>query len=124
MKQLCEEVRRLAGVVLLAEEELTSDAEEYVECVQRQPVWSDLTTIVLSRSGAESLPLTEVMRRLGNISVVERPVRMTTLISLLRSALRARERQYQVRAYLLERERVDHERVRLAGVGAGRPVRG
>ena len=113
MKTLCEEVRKLAGVVLVAEEELTSDAEEYIDCVQRQPVWSDLTTIVLSRSGAESPRLTEILHRLGNISVVERPVRITTLLSLLRSALRARERQYQVRAYLHDRERVDLERLRL-----------
>jgi signal transduction histidine kinase/CheY-like chemotaxis protein len=113
MKELCEEVRKIAGVVLLAEEALTAAAEEYAECVQRQPVWSDLTTIVLSHTGAESPRLTQVLHLLGNVSVVERPVRVTTLLSLVRSALRARERQYQVRAYLHERERVDLERVRL-----------
>ncbi len=113
MDTLCEEVRRIAGVVLLAEEALTAEAEEYAECVQRQPVWSDLMTIVLSHAGAESPRLTQVLHWLGNVSVVERPVRVTTLLSLVRSALRARERQYQVRAYLLERERVDLERVRL-----------
>ena len=113
MHTLCEETRQNAGVVLVAEEELTRAPDEYVGCVQRQPVWSDLTTIVLSHYGTESPRLTEVMGRLGNVSVVERPVRVTTLLSLVRSALRARERQYQVRAYLHERERIDLERLRL-----------
>ena len=113
MHALCEEVRQIAGVVLVAEEELTRDAREYIECVERQPVWSDLTTIVLSHYGTEPPRLREVLGRLGNASVVERPVRVTTLLSLVRSALRARERQYQVRAYLLERERIDLDRLRL-----------
>ncbi|HEV8410997.1 MAG TPA: histidine kinase dimerization/phospho-acceptor domain-containing protein, partial [Gemmatimonadaceae bacterium] len=113
MHALCEEVRNIAGVVIVAEEPLTRESEEYVDCVQRQPVWSDLTTIVLSRSGAESPRLTELLHRLGNVSVVERPVRMTTLLSLIRSSLRARERQYQIRAHLIERERIDLDRNRL-----------
>ena len=37
------------------------------------------------------------MERLGNVTLLERPVRMAALISVTRSAVRARERQYQVR---------------------------
>jgi signal transduction histidine kinase len=42
---------------------------------------------------------------LGNVTLLERPLRMTTLLSALRSALRARQRQYQIRRYIEERER-------------------
>jgi signal transduction histidine kinase/ActR/RegA family two-component response regulator len=111
MKALCEEMRKPTGVVLVAEEALTGHAADYIDQVQQQPVWSDLTTIVLSRSGAESPQLMAVLNRLGNASVIERPVRVTTLLSLVRSALRARERQYQVRAHLIERnELLESER--------------
>ena len=106
---LCEEFVRGAGAVLVSEEAMAVDAEELVACVRGQPVWSDLAIIVLSRSGAETPRLTTLLPRLGNVSVVERPVRITTLFSIVRSALRARERQYEVRAHLAQLERADQE---------------
>jgi signal transduction histidine kinase/ActR/RegA family two-component response regulator len=39
---------------------------------------------------------------LGNVTILERPVRVTTLISALRTAIRARRRQYEVRNTLSE----------------------
>src|SRR4029079_16736122 len=40
----------------------------------------------------------------GNITLVERPLRATTLLSTLHAALRARERQYEVSNLLRERD--------------------
>ena len=37
------------------------------------------------------------MDRLGNVTVLEQPVRITTLVSALQTAVRARQRQYQLR---------------------------
>ena len=51
-------------------------------------------------SNHQSWPLP--VQWLGNITVLERPVRITTLLSLVRSCLRGRERQYQVRAHLAD----------------------
>jgi signal transduction histidine kinase/ActR/RegA family two-component response regulator len=45
--------------------------------------------------------------QLGNITLLERPIRVMTLHSSLESALRARRRQYEVRDYLLEQERAE-----------------
>jgi signal transduction histidine kinase len=42
---------------------------------------------------------------LGNVTLIERPTRVTALVSTIRSALRGRQRQYQARDYLAERER-------------------
>jgi len=42
--------------------------------------------------------------------VLERPVRISTLLSVVRSCLRARERQYQTRAHLQEREQADRRK--------------
>ena len=50
------------------------------------------------------------MRTLGNVTLLERPVRVTALASAVHSALRARERQYQTRAHLLEREEADRRK--------------
>jgi PAS domain S-box-containing protein len=103
--KLCAAVREGAGTVVVSEEALLGGASELIACIVDQPVWSDLPIIVLSRAGRESLALSAILPHLGNVSVVERPVRTSTLVSLVRSALRARYRQYQVRSYLAEQER-------------------
>jgi PAS domain S-box-containing protein len=46
---------------------------------------------------------------LGNVTVLERPVRVAALVSAVRVALRARRRQYQNRDYLEARERSESE---------------
>ncbi|MGA7815652.1 sensor histidine kinase, partial [Caballeronia sp.] len=71
-----------------------------------QPVWSDFPFVVLAskRSVKASASLKEMVRTLGNVVVVERPVSGDTLASTAHSALRARRRQYDARALLAERE--------------------
>jgi len=105
MSHLCEMLSQGAGTLIVSEEAITADADELLACVAAQPVWSDLPIIVLSRTGRESSSLGEIIVRLGNVSVIERPVRTSTLISLVRSCLRARDRQYQVRQQLAEEAR-------------------
>src|SRR5690349_16829168 len=78
--------------------------------IRNQPVWSDLPVVVLSRSGAESPAVEKALATLGNVSLIERPMRVSTLISVVRAALRARERQHQVRDALEEKRR-DQERL-------------
>ncbi len=101
---LCAALREAAGVVLIAEEKLVEDSALLVEQVRAQPVWSDIPIIVLAQSGRESTALEDLVPQLGNISVIERPVRMSTLVSLIRSSLRARARQYQVREHMAQQE--------------------
>ena len=102
--QLCVRQREGAGLLIVCEEAVLAESAELIECVNDQPVWSDLPIMVLSRSGRESAALTEVIGFLGNVSVVERPIRVSTLLSLVRSSLRARQRQYQVREHLSQQE--------------------
>ena len=97
---LCDQLSHGAGAIVIAEEVLSSNVFPLVACVQAQPVWSDLPIIVLSRAGMESPKLEAVVSGLGNVTVLERPVRMTTLLSLVRSALQARQRQYQIRDHI------------------------
>lgn len=105
MTELCAEQREGAGLLIVCEEAVLADGEELLGCVTEQPVWSDLPILVLSRSGRETAALAELLERLGNVSVVERPIRTSTLLSLVRSGLRARARQYQVREHLAQQRR-------------------
>jgi signal transduction histidine kinase/CheY-like chemotaxis protein len=104
MNALCNAVGAGVGVAIVSEEVLIAEIDRLARCISEQPVWSDVPIIVLSRSGTESTQLSQAVQRIGNVSVVERPVRVTTLISLIHSALRARGRQYQVRDQLVERD--------------------
>jgi signal transduction histidine kinase len=102
-----------AGAAIVAEESLDQEGIEYLgRCVAAQPAWSDFPIIVLTGGGATT-PYTEQMVRsrtpMGNITLIERPLRPATLISSVRTAIRSRLRQYEIRNHLDERERVEEE---------------
>jgi PAS domain S-box-containing protein len=104
--RLCEALSGGVGAVVLPEESvLAGGADLLADALGRQPVWSDLPVIVLARAGGEPAGVDRAMALLGNVSVVERPVRVSILVSAVRTALRARERQYQVRDHLLDQQR-------------------
>jgi len=87
-----------AGALLLVEEVVSGAAmRPLADYVAAQPTWSDIPILLLTRSGADSLDVQRAVEHLGNVTLVERPVRTIALISATRSAVRARERQYQVR---------------------------
>jgi PAS domain-containing protein len=65
-----------------------------------QPPWSDLPIVLLTGrgdAGAQSAAQ-RLQDILGNVNFLERPFHPTTLVSVARSALRVRRRQYQARA--------------------------
>ena len=110
---LCEEFVQGAGALLLTEEVL-ADGESHclVGVLHQQPPWSDVPLLLLTTSGADSPAAIEAMDLLGNVTVLERPIRVTTLVSTLRAALRARKRQYELRSHI-EAVRRQGERLRL-----------
>jgi signal transduction histidine kinase len=102
-----------AGAAVVAEEALDEEAIELLgRSVAAQPAWSDFPIIVLTGGGATT-PYTEMMVRsrtpMGNISLIERPLRPATLVSTVRTAIRSRLRQYEIRDHLQERERAQAE---------------
>jgi two-component system, sensor histidine kinase len=97
-----------AGLLMVAEEALTATRNARLGNVLRsQPPWSDIPVLVLTRGGVNSADPAETARAIGNVTLLERPLRTTTLLSTVLAALRARERQYQIRGYLAERERAE-----------------
>jgi signal transduction histidine kinase/ActR/RegA family two-component response regulator len=98
-----------AAAVLIAEELVASNgANPLAEVIAKQPPWSDLPVLVLTRPGADSGNVDAALRTLGNVTLLERPLRVATLMSAIRTALRARERQYQIRGHLEERVRSEN----------------
>ncbi len=95
------------GGLLVAEEAFDrGDARPLFDWLTHQPPWSDYPIILLrNRSG----PTTEETRRfiesLGQVTILERPLHPITVVSAVKSALRARARQREAEAYLLERLR-------------------
>ncbi|TZF89861.1 hybrid sensor histidine kinase/response regulator [Cognatilysobacter lacus] len=95
------ELERGAGGVFVCEELLAIGAHAVLaRAIERQPRWSDLPVLVLAREGSESRHVSDALSQLGNVLLVERPLRLAALISNARTALRARERQYQIRSHL------------------------
>jgi signal transduction histidine kinase/ActR/RegA family two-component response regulator len=101
---LLAEIEAGAGAVILADEALAPGiADSLLERLGHQPPWSDLPLIVFTRGDESSARVLEALVPLGNATILERPVRLSTLVSAVKAALRARRRQYQVRD-LLERQ--------------------
>jgi signal transduction histidine kinase len=95
------EIHLGAGAVIVAEEALTPGAlESFSQIIRRQPPWSDFPLLLLTSGGAVSattLRRRDMREPLGNVHLMERPVRPETLVSAVQSALRARRRQYEIR---------------------------
>src|SRR5450830_1868084 len=96
--ELAEQLALGAGGVLTVDEALHRGAYQVLdEYAHQQADWSDLPIILLTRSGQDSLPLRQAIATLGNLTLLERPVQVLTLITSAHAMLRARQRQYQVR---------------------------
>ena len=102
--QLCAELHRGAGLLIIADEGLQgADLRPLVSFLGVQPAWSDMPIILLTHRGGgpernpAALRLGEL---LGNVSFLERPFHAATLSSMARAAIRGRRRQYEARARL------------------------
>ena len=107
---LLRELNRGVAAVVVAEEALVDGDASLASFLARQPAWSDLPILLLTRPGADSSFVERASSMLGNVTLLERPTRVVALSSAIRSALRARARQYQTRAYLQEREDADRRK--------------
>jgi signal transduction histidine kinase len=106
-----------AGALILAEEALTlPDLVQWALQIADQPSWSDFPIILLTMGGVvneESQRKMRARQPLGNLVLLERPIRPETLFSTVQAALRSRRRQYQMRDFLIER-RLAEEALRKA----------
>ena len=97
-----------AGAALIAQEALLGDTASLQDWIAAQPPWSDFPIVLLTfrnAVGPTDLPTIRLASTLGNVTVLERPLHPVSLVSALDAALRARRRQRETEALLIERER-------------------
>lgn len=101
LRQVCAELAAGAGVLFLAEEALTPAGISLLSIALRnQPPWSDLPIILSTGAGELTEARVRAINTLdpsGNVTILERPIRVFTLLTTVHAALRARRRQYQMR---------------------------
>ena len=96
-----------AGALLLAMEAMDPDRVQHLaRWIARQPAWSDLPVVVFTSASSRLEPGVTLDRlaSLGNVTLLERPLRRTTFVTVVRTALRARRRQYAARDVLVALE--------------------
>ena len=93
-------------MAVIAEEAIqSSDLRPLSEYLRRQPPWSDFPFVLLTvrGGGPERNPAaTRLGEILGNVTFLERPFHPTTFLSVVRTAIRGRRRQYEARKRLEE----------------------
>lgn len=117
----CADMCRIAaeewGVCLLAEECLNESSVALMKAwLAAQPSWSELPVVLVTSSGDHHLEHRRLLASwagAGNVTLLERPFRKSTLVSTIEMALGARLRQYQV-CELVEQTRRDAEALREA----------
>jgi signal transduction histidine kinase/ActR/RegA family two-component response regulator len=115
----CLEFAEGAGALIVTEEALQAEQTfRLVKALDQQPPWSDVPIIVLA--GEPSFEMKQ--RSFGplstrtNVTFIDRPVRIKSLVSAAQSALHARERQYQIRDLMEKLEARVHERDRFLAI--------
>ena len=114
--EVCREIAAGVSVLLITEEVLSGrESGEITSTLEAQPPWSDLPVIVLTSGGEEARAdlRTRRLKAIGNVSLLERPLRAITLISAVKVARRNRSRQYQTRQLLEEQVKGREEAERL-----------
>lgn len=93
-----------AAVLLLAKEVLISpNLDLLIVKLKTQDSWSDLPVVILASAGDlthANEHTISVQKQISNSTILERPVRVATLISIVESAVANRMRQYEVRDLL------------------------
>ncbi|WP_243372205.1 ATP-binding protein [Geotalea sp. SG265] len=107
LEQVCSEIDKGTGALLLDEKALSRPTNHCLTSIlDNQPSWSELPIIILLRHGPESGVARSSLLLPADVTLVELPVRVNTLVAVVRSALRSRLRQYMVRDQMQERERL------------------
>jgi PAS domain S-box-containing protein len=111
--KLATEIERAVGAVVLTDAAFSDrDIERFLVVLERQPAWSDVPVVLLTQAGIESPETARLRGALKNVTLLNRPTSVRTLLSSVQAALRGRARQYQIRDQM-QRLRETEEAVRI-----------
>jgi signal transduction histidine kinase len=73
-----------------------------MDCLRSQPAWSDIPILLFADAERSEVYLRtlRLLESLRNVVLLERPIRLGAALSLIRSAIRGRQRQYELRELL------------------------
>ena len=89
VREMASELQRGAAALMLPEESIGVASRLLALVIAQQAPWSDLPVLVLTRQGADSADASLAVSALGNVTLLERPVRVATLVSRGESGLRS-----------------------------------
>ncbi len=96
--ELSQRLREGCGAILLTAEALKGEGTpELMAHLDQQPAWSDIPVVMMVAGGSHSATAIRVIDSLRNVTLVDRPAPMRSLVSAVHAAVRGRERQYQIR---------------------------
>ncbi|QQP93404.1 response regulator (plasmid) [Skermanella sp. TT6] len=106
LSEICRGLGGEATALLVTEEALLAGYDGLLECLDAQPPWSDIPVILLTSrgDGRDRRARLDDFGRLGNVTLLDRPLHADTLKSAARAAERARRRQYRTRSHLRQIE--------------------
>jgi signal transduction histidine kinase len=114
LRHFAEEVGEGAGAVLLTEEVIRAPGlQDLLNSLRQQPAWSDLPVIMLMQGSVTSNAAPRIIRDLGNITLLERPAPTRSVVSAVQTAIRSRQRQYQIREQMEAIRHAQDEREQL-----------
>jgi signal transduction histidine kinase len=103
---LCEELGRGGAAALLAEQDLAPSSLRAISRVlDTQPPWSDFPIVVFSEGKSGDDPRADTSAALRSVTFLDRPVRVRSMIAVIRQALRSRRRQYEARRAIESRDK-------------------
>ena len=101
---VCVELGRAAAVLLTQEAVLADRGGRLAAALRAQPAWSAVPLVVIAPD-ADDGRLEALADLTPHITLVERPVRARTLVSVVKAALRTRRHQYAARDAIADRDR-------------------
>jgi signal transduction histidine kinase/CheY-like chemotaxis protein len=95
-----------AGAALVSEELVVRPGRRLVDVVRQQPPWSDFPFLVFSPSSgrANVAAGARLAEHLRNVTFLDRPVRVRSMVAAVQAALRGRRRQYEARRAIASRD--------------------
>ena len=101
---VCDGIAGGAAAVILTEEVFEfPDFDRIVEELALQPPWSDIPVVMFAGSEGHTTSARSIaaIERLPNVTLLDRPIRVSVALSVVRAAVRARTRQLEVRDLLV-----------------------
>jgi signal transduction histidine kinase/ActR/RegA family two-component response regulator len=114
INDVCDRLAEGAGAILLTEEALSDPhVDALAAALAAQPAWSDISILLFAGTQRDEAALRTLRKLeiLRNVTLLDRPLRTSAVISTVQAALRGRRRQYELRDVLtaLHKARADAE---------------